>query len=73
MSSKNSIFLTKDNEHCYLDCDEPRFNERGDFVGDDIIMESNKNNIEILRNDDDDLIIKIKAGTEIHRTIKLLD
>lgn len=72
MSSKDTIFLTEDNEHCYIDCDEVTENERGGYLGEDIIMEFSKGNIQILRNDDDDLIIQIKAGTEIHRTIKLL-
>lgn len=63
MSTKSSIFLTNDNEHCYV--------ETNSYTDDqmDIFMEFSKKNIEIILNDDEDLVIKIKGGTEIHKII----
>jgi hypothetical protein len=71
MSSKSSLFLTKDNEHCYTDCNEPNYKD-GKYIGDTITLEFNKKNIEILANDDDDLIIEIKAGSELYELVKMM-
>ena len=61
MSTKSSLFLTKDNEHCYTDCNELKYKD-GKYIGDTITLEFDKKNIEIVANDDDDLSIEIKAG-----------
>ena len=73
MSTKNSLFLTKDNEHCYADCSQPNYNERGDYIGDTITLEIDKKNIEIITNDEDDLIIEIKPGSELYELIKTMN
>lgn len=69
MSTKSSLFLTKDNEHCYTDSSDPNF--KGDeYIGDTITLELAKKNIKIISNDDDDLIIEIKPGSELYEIIK---
>lgn len=60
MSSKSTIFLTNDNEHCYSDC-----NQRTD-LGDVITVEFDKKNINIIANDETDLIIEISPGSELY-------
>jgi len=71
MSSKSSLFLTKDNEHCYEDCNEPHYKD-GKFIGDTITLEMDKKNIRIVANDDDDLIIEIDPGSELYDLIKMM-
>ncbi len=69
MSSRSSIFSTKDNEHCYEECNQPHY--VGDkFIGNTIYLEMDKKNIEIDTNDGDDLIIEIKPGSELYELIK---
>lgn len=55
MSSKNTIFLTEDNEHCYHDCND-----------DTIVIELSKKNIEILLDDEDDFIIQVNSGSDLY-------
>ena len=69
MSSKSTIFLTKDNEHCYEECNSPEF-VNDIFIGNAIIFEISKKNIDILCNDTDDLILEIKPGSELYNIIK---
>ena len=59
MSTKATIFLTEDNEHCYEE-----------VIDDTIIMEFSKDNIKIICDDDLDLIIEIKKGSELYKLIK---
>lgn len=73
MSTKSSLFLTKDNEHCYSDCNDPHYDEKGTFIGDTITLEMSKQNIEIICNDEEDLVIEIKPGSELYEFIKLMD
>lgn len=54
MSTKSTIFLTKSNEHFYNEC-----------LNDSIVMEFDKNNIDILCNNNEDLVIEIKPNTEL--------
>jgi len=54
MSSKSSIFLTKDNEHWYHDC-----------MDDSITIEIDKSNIQSDYSDDKDLIIEIKPDCDL--------
>ena len=58
MSTKSTILLTDDNEHWYFDCSG---------VPDDIILEFNKDSIEVLMDDSDELIISIKTGTNLYK------
>lgn len=59
MSTKSTIFLTEDNEHCYEE-----------LIDDTIIMEFSKDNIKIICDDESDLIIEIKKGSELYNVIK---
>lgn len=69
MSTKNSIFLTADNEHCYHEGADPVFN--GDkWIGDKIVLELDKKNIKILINDEEDLIIEFtNPKSEIYKRV----
>ena len=69
MSTKSTIFLTKDNEHCYSDCSCHHFNDKGEFIGDSIVIEFSKENAEIICNDQWDLVIELKPGSEIYNII----
>ena len=69
MSTKNSLFLTQDNEHCYSDCSEPTFKD-GKWVGDNIILEMDKRNIEIIANNRHDLIIRIFPCSELYKMVE---
>jgi hypothetical protein len=71
MSTKNSIFLTNDNEHCYTDCNQPHF-KNGKFIGDTITLEMDKKNIKIICNTKEDLIIEVNPGSELYELIKLM-
>lgn len=68
MSSKSSLFLTRDNEHCYEECNEPHYKD-DKFNGYTIVLEMSKRNISILCDDDEDLIIEIKPGSELYNHI----
>jgi hypothetical protein len=72
MSSKATIFLTRDNEHCYEECNESHYemteNEEK-FQGYTIILEMSKKNIDVVCNDGEDLIIEIKPNCELYRHI----
>lgn len=72
MSSKSSLFLTRDNEHCYEDCNQPFTNNEGDYIGDTITLEMSKKNIRIICNDEDDLIMEIDPGSELYDLIKMM-
>ena len=68
MSTKSSLFLTEDNEHCYTDGNEPNYHNNV-WVGDTITFEIAKKNINIVCNDDEDLIIEIKPNCELYKHI----
>ena len=66
MSSKGTIFLTNDNEHCY----EETFEKDGDEFR--IYLEIKKENIkEFGYNEDDGLIIGIRGDSDIAKIIRL--
>lgn len=71
MSSKSTIFLTADNEHCYSDCNLPNTKD-GKYIGDTIVLEMSKKNIRVIENDEWDLIIEIDPGSELYQKIKQL-
>ncbi len=70
MSSKSSLFLTNDNEHFYEECNEPHYKQKpynaSNFKGYTIVLEMAKKNIDIVCNDDEDLIIELKPGSELY-------
>lgn len=58
MSTKSTLFLTNDDEHFYQDLDDPHY--RGDkWIGDTLVLEMNKKNINILFDGYEELIIEI--------------
>ena len=71
MSTKTSLFLTKDNEHCYTDAIQPNFID-GKYIGDTITLEFDRKNVKIETITDDYLIIEIKAGSEWYDLINKL-
>ena len=70
MSSKGTLFLTKDNEHFYDECNEPHYTRKpytaDNFIGYTVYLEMSKKNINIEVNDETDLIISIKPGSELY-------
>lgn len=71
MSTKSSLFLTKDNEHCYTDCNKPNYKD-GEYIGDAITIEFDKKNIEIVADDNECLVIEIEAGSELYELVKMM-
>jgi len=74
MSSRTTLFLTRDNEHCFFEGNEPHY-ENDDidkFLGWTIVLEMDKSNIRIIANDDEDLIIAIDPGSELYELIKMM-
>ena len=72
MSSKSSLFLTGDNEHCYEECNEPHYVEFIDqddkFMGYNIYLEMSKRNIDFWE-DDEDITICVRPGSELYNHI----
>lgn len=73
MSTRSTIFLTSDNEHCYSDCAAPHFDDNKNFIGDSIIFEMNKKNTDLITNDEDYIIVEIKPGNELYQIINDLN
>lgn len=67
MSTKSTIFLTKHNEHCYYEHALHHADESGNFIGDTIVLEMSKRNVEVFTNDSEDLIVEIKPGSELYK------
>ena len=67
MSTKSTIFLTGNNEHCYSDCSLPHFDDNENFIGDSIILEMSKKHTDLLLNDDEDIIVEIKPSNELYQ------
>lgn len=68
MSTKHSIFLTKDNEHCYLEMNEP-FYEDSKFIGYTMVLEISKENVKIEHNGEDALVLEIHPNSELHKLL----
>jgi hypothetical protein len=58
MSTKSTLFLTNINEHFYEEGNEPHYKD-GKWIGNTLVLEMSKENINILINDDEDLVIEI--------------
>lgn len=71
MSTKTTLFLTHDNEHCYYDCSEEELIS-GEFVQ-PIYLEFSKENVQVIENDSQDLILRIKPNTEIYGMIQKMN
>lgn len=70
MSLNTTIFLTSDNEHCYINGNDKIYDKNGSYIGSPIILELDKSNIEIVTNNENDLIIEITPGTDIYNIIR---
>jgi hypothetical protein len=71
MSSLKTIFLTRDNEHCFVDMGEWVSHPQNESEkGYPIILEMSKQNVSIEINNEHDLVISIKPGTELHDIFK---
>jgi len=68
MSTKSTIFLTNDNEHCYLEFSQ-ELNNNDEYVTHFIDLEMNKSNIKVIVNDKNDLVIRIFKGSELYDNI----
>lgn len=69
MSTKSTIFLTNDNEHCYSDCSLENYDKDKKYIGDSIILEMSKKNVDLIYNDHEDIIVEIKPGNELYEII----
>lgn len=68
MSTKATIFLTKDNEHCYEEGTPMRWQDGPEIVRDVIVMEINKDNAEVIE-DEDGYVLYIKPGSEFYNQL----
>lgn len=74
MSSKSTIFLTEDNEHCYTDCNDP-ITKDGKWIGDVLTIEIDGANINSKTTDlsDGSLVIELdNPESEIYKLIMSL-
>lgn len=70
MSHKSTVFLTQDNEHCYIDHSEHCEDENGKYIGDALYLEIDPKNIIYQSNDGvDGIIVGIKAGCELYKLL----
>ena len=72
MSTKSSLFLTNDNEHCYYECLNAHY-ENEKFIGYDIFLEINKKNINEIDIDEDGVLLSLSPGSEIYSLIQRMD
>ena len=61
MSTKSTIFLTDENEHCYIE-----------HVTNTIVLEINKTSFQVLWDDSDNLIIEFKENSQIAKEFEKL-
>ncbi|MCH8067834.1 MAG: hypothetical protein IID16_00975 [Candidatus Marinimicrobia bacterium] len=61
MSTKSTIFLTDDNEHCYIE-----------HIDNTIVLEMNKASFQILMDDSDCLVIEFKENSQIAKEFEKL-
>lgn len=72
MSTKSSLFLTKDDEHCYEETSEPKYNADGKFLGNTIYLEMDKRNMEVDTDCDEYIILKIPPGSELYDLVRMM-
>lgn len=72
MSTKSSLFLTKDDEHCYEETSEQKTDANGKFIGCNIYLEMDKKNIEIDTDCDEYIILKIIPGSELYSLVQMM-
>lgn len=71
MSTKSTIFLTSDNEHCYIE-HTGMSDEKGNWISDTIVLEMSKKHTDLLANDDDDITVEILPNNELYDIFKNL-
>jgi len=71
MSTKSSIFLTEDNEHCYYELNNPVSNGR-EFEGYEIVIELDRKHVEITQDQWDVFVTLKDPNSQIYKLIQLL-
>lgn len=72
MSTRSTIFLTENNEHCYDECSERIF-KNGQHIGNAIVLELDKSHCEVIHNNETDLIIQFNdPDSQIYKLIASL-
>jgi len=71
MSTKSSLFLTNDNEHCYEECNSP-IHKDGEFLGYEICVEFDDKNATIETYTGGFSIYLNDPESEIYKLIMLL-
>ena len=70
MSTKTTVFLTEDNEHCYTDCNYPKTDENGEWIGDSLFLEIDRKNLgEFAIDRYEGAIIEIKPNCELYKIL----
>lgn len=73
MSTKNTVFLTEDDEHCYTDCAMPVINENKEYIGDELILEIDLKNCTIHKDQTTLTVYLNNPNSEIYKKIKSLE
>ncbi|WBV60238.1 hypothetical protein PFY12_14515 [Chryseobacterium camelliae] len=73
MSTRSTLFLTSDNEHCYYECSSQHRDDEGNFIGYDIELEIDKKNVSNFYEDEEGYSITIPPGSEIYSLIERMD
>lgn len=74
MSTRSTMFLTSDNEHCYYECSSQHRDNEGKFIGYDIHLEVDKKNLSHFEcNEDEGVFMIIPPGSEIYTLIQRMD
>lgn len=68
MSTRSTIFLTKDNEHCFDDC-RAEHDKFGNVIEYFIDLEVSQKNGEIVYNDEESFCVRIYPDTDLHANI----
>ena len=70
MSTKTTVFLTEDNEHCYTDCVYPKYDDSGNWNGDSLFLEIDSKNLGSFEFDrHEGAVIEIKPNCELYKIL----
>ena len=73
MSTRSTMFLTRDNEHCYYECNSQHRDNEGNFIGYDIEFEIDKKNVSEFYEDEESYVLTIPPGSEIYTLMQRMD
>lgn len=73
MSTKSTLFLTRDNEHCYYETIGSHYDKDGKHIGYDIELQFDKKNVSEFYEDEDSYSLTIPPGSEIYTLIQRMD